>query len=163
MHARYRHRPPLALKNILTNKHIDLKSKSKNQISNEKNLLATYLDILLYCCKSRCLWKDLFNHPVISLPSSMRSTTTTSQITIAHSVRHLALPDSLLKRLAIVSFDTYYNRQLLQWTAHVAGMPFAKAPRKTFDRWVENSRPLVCPQLNWAAPSKRHFSVMAYN
>jgi hypothetical protein len=62
---------------------------------------------------------------------------------------------SLLKRLSIEAFDTYYNRQLLRWIGHVAQMPLTRAPRKISTCWVDNPRPRGCPQMNWGRILKK--------
>jgi hypothetical protein len=71
------------------------------------------------------------------------------RITIAHTIRHRLSSASLFKRLSIKPFDKYYNRRILRWAGHVARMPFTRAPRKVLTSWVDNPRPLGCPQMNW--------------
>jgi hypothetical protein len=65
-------------------------------------------------------------------------------------------------RLSIEPFDTYYNRRLLRWTGHVPRMPLTRAPRKILTSWVDNPRPLGCPQMNWGRTLKRPFWVMTF-
>jgi hypothetical protein len=55
---------------------------------------------------------------------------------------------SFFKRLSIEPFDIYNNRRLLRWTGHVARLPLIRAPRKILTSWVDNPRPLGCPQIN---------------
>jgi hypothetical protein len=80
------------------------------------------------------------------------------RITIAHAIRHRISSATLFKRLSIEPFDTYYNRRLLRWTGHVARMPLNRAPRKILTSWVDNPRPLGCPQMNWGRTLKTHMS-----
>jgi hypothetical protein len=77
------------------------------------------------------------------------------RITIAHAIRHRISSASLFKRLSIEPFDKYYNRRLLRWTGHVARMPLTRAPRKILTSWVDNSRPLGCPQMKWGRTLKK--------
>jgi hypothetical protein len=55
----------------------------------------------------------------------------------------------------IEPFDKYYNRRLLWWTGHVARMPLTRATSKILASWVDNPRPLGCPQLNWGRTLKK--------
>ena len=109
-----------ALKNIFNNRHIDLKVKGRIYV-------ALCLSILLYGCEVWCLRSDLlsrlrgFHH---------RCVRTMCRITIAHTIRHHISTESLLKRLGIEPFDTYYHRRLLRWVGHVSRMPLTRAPRK---------------------------------
>jgi hypothetical protein len=77
------------------------------------------------------------------------------RITIAQTIRHRISSASLFKRLSIEPFDAYYNRRLLRWTGHVAQMPLTRAPRKVLNSWVDNTRPLGCPQMNWGRTLKK--------
>jgi hypothetical protein len=77
------------------------------------------------------------------------------RFTIAHTIRHCISSASLFKRLSIESLDMYYNRRLLRWTGHVARMPLIRAPRKIITSWVDNPRPLGCPQMNWGRTLKK--------
>jgi hypothetical protein len=76
-------------------------------------------------------------------------------ITIAHTIRHRISSASLFKHLSIEPYDTCYNRRLLRWTGHVALMPSTRAPRKILTSWVDNPRPLGCPQMNWGRALKK--------
>ena len=126
-----------ALKNIFTNRHIDLKVKGRIYV-------ASCLSILLYGCEVWCLRSDLlarlrrFHH---------RCARTMCRITIAHTIRHHISTDSLLKRLGVEPLDTYYHRRLLRWAGHVSRMPLTRAPRKLLTGWVEHPRPIGCPQM----------------
>jgi hypothetical protein len=133
-----------ALKNILTNKDIDFKVKGRVYV-------ALCLSILLHGSEIWCLRKDLFYR---LRPFHHRCARTMCRITIAHAVRHHITSASLLKRLSIEPFDTYYNRRLLRWTGHVARMPLTLAPRKILTRLVDNPRPLGYPQMNWYRTKK---------
>ena len=134
-----------ALKNIFTNRHIDLKVKGRIYV-------ALCLSILLYGCEVWCLRSDLlsrlrrFHH---------RCARTMCRITIAHTIRHHISTDSLLKRLGIEPIDTYYHRRLLRWAGHVSRMPLTRAPRKLLTGWVEHSRPIGCPQMTWGRTLKK--------
>jgi hypothetical protein len=110
-----------------------------------------FLSILLYGCEIRCLRDDLFNR---LRPFNHRCARAMCRITFDHSIRHRFSSASLVQRLAIEPFDTYYNRRLLRWTGHVAWMPLTRAPRKILTCWVDNSRPRGCPQLNWGRALK---------
>jgi hypothetical protein len=110
-----------ALKNILTNKDIDLKV-------NESVYAALCLSILLYGSEIWCLQEDLFNR---LRHFHHRCARAMCRITIATQIRHRISSASLFKRLAIEPFDTYYNRRLLRWTGHVARMPLTRAPSKS--------------------------------
>jgi hypothetical protein len=74
---------------------------------------------------------------------------TVCRITIAHTIRHRISSFNLFEHLSIEPFDKSYNRRLLRWTGHVARMPLTRAPRKMLTCWVDNPRPLGCPQMNW--------------
>jgi hypothetical protein len=99
-----------ALKNILTNKDIDLKVKGSVYV-------ALCLSILLYGSETWCLRDELFNH---LRHFHRRCARTMCRITIAHTIRHRISSASLFKRLSIEPFDKYYNRRLRRWTGHVA-------------------------------------------
>ena len=134
-----------ALKNIFTNRHIDLKVKGRIYV-------ALCLSILLYGCEVWCLRSDLlarlrrFHH---------RCARTMCRITIAHTIRHHISTDSLLKRLGVEPLDTYYHRRLLRWAGHVSRMPLTRAPRKLLTGWVEHPRPIGCPQMTWGRTLKK--------
>ena len=134
-----------ALKNIFINKHIDLKVKGRVYV-------ALCLSILLYGCEVWCLREDLFNR---LRRFHHRCVRTMCRITIAHTIRHHISSASLFKRLAVEPFDTYYYRRLLRWAGHVARMPSTRAPRKLLTCWVDNPRPLGCPQMNWGRTLKK--------
>jgi hypothetical protein len=97
-----------ALKNILTNKDIDLKVKGSVYV-------ALCLSILLYGSEIWCLREDLFNR---LRHFHHRCARTMFRITIAQTIRHRISSASLFKRLSIEPFDAYYNRRLLRWTGH---------------------------------------------
>jgi hypothetical protein len=109
-----------ALKNILTNKDIDLKVKGSACV-------ALCLSTLLYASEIRCLWEDMFNR---LSHFHHRCARAMCRITIAHTIRHRISSASLFKHLSNEPFETYYNRRLLRWTGHVARMPLTRAPRK---------------------------------
>jgi hypothetical protein len=134
-----------ALKNILTNKDIDLKVIGSAYV-------ALCLSILLYGSEILCLREDLFNR---LRHFHHRCARTMCRITIAHTVRHRISSASLFKRLSIEPFDAYYNRRLLRWTGHVARMPLTRAQRKNLTSLVDNPRPLGCPQMNWCRTLKK--------
>jgi hypothetical protein len=102
-----------ALKNILSNKDIDLKVKGSVYV-------ALCLSILFYGSKIWCLRVDLFNRLRHFHHQCAR---TMCRITIAHKIRHRISSASLFKRLSVEPFDKDYNRRLLRWTGHVARMP----------------------------------------
>jgi hypothetical protein len=81
---------------------------------------------------------------------------------VAHKIHHRISSASLFKRLSIESFDNYYNRQLLRWTGHVARMPLTRASIKILTSWVDNPRPLGCPQMNWGRLWKRPFRIITF-
>ncbi len=70
-------------------------------------------------------------------------------ITMAHTMLHRITSKSLLERLGVGSFDSYYNRRLLRWAGHVARIPIDRRPRKLLTGWVEQARPVGCPQMTW--------------
>jgi hypothetical protein len=76
------------------------------------------------------------------------------RITIAHTIRHRISSASLFKRLSIQPFDTYYNRRLFDGQAMRPNAinPF---PKKFLTSWVDNPRPLGCPQMNWGRTLKK--------
>ena len=134
-----------ALKNIFTNKHVDL--KLKGQIYN-----ALCLSILLYGCEVWCLREDLLNR----LRSfHHRCVRTMCRISIAHTIRHRISSTSLLNRLGIEPIDTYYYRRILRWAGHVARMPMERSVRKLLTGWVANTRPLGCPSMTWGRTLKK--------
>jgi hypothetical protein len=99
---------------------------------------------VLYGSEIWCLREDLFNR---LRHFHHRCARTTCRIAIAHTIRHRISSASLFKRLSIESFDTCYNRRLLRWTEHAARMPLTRASRKCSTSWVDNPRPLGCPQM----------------
>jgi hypothetical protein len=105
-----------------------------------------FLSILLYGSENWCLLEDLLNR---LRHLHHRCARTMCRITTAHTILHRISSASLFKRLSIEPFDAYYNRRLLRWTSHVARMPLTRAPRKILTSWVDNPRPLGCPQMNW--------------
>jgi hypothetical protein len=76
------------------------------------------------------------------------------RITIAHTTRHHVLSASLFKCLSIEPFDKKCNCRLLRWACHVTRMSLIRAPRKILSSWVDNPRPLGCPQMNWCRTLK---------
>jgi hypothetical protein len=84
-----------ALKNILTNKDIDLKAKGSAYV-------AFCLSILPYGSEIWCLWEDMFNR---LRHFHHRCARTICRITIAHTIRHSIASASLLKRLSIELFE----------------------------------------------------------
>jgi hypothetical protein len=107
-----------ALKNIFTNRNIDLKIKGRIYT-------ALCLSILLYGSEVWCLKEDLF-HRLRSFHH--RCARTMCRINIAHTIRHHISSESLFGRLDIESLDTYYHRRLLRWAGHIARMPLNRAP-----------------------------------
>jgi hypothetical protein len=134
-----------ALKNILTNKDIDLKVKGSVYV-------AVCLSILLYGSEIWCLREDLLNRLRLF---HHRCARTMCRITIADTIRHRISSASLFKRLSIKPFDKYHNRRLLRWTGHFTRMPLTRAPRKILTTWVDNPRPLGCSQMNWGRTLKK--------
>ena len=134
-----------ALRNVLGDKHIDLKVKGKIYV-------ALCVSILLYGCEVWCMREDLFDRLRSFHHRCVRSM---CRITMAHTMRHRISSDSLFKRLEIESLDTYYYRRLLRWAGHVARMAFTRAPRKLLTGWVSNPRPVGCPQMTWGRTLKK--------
>ena len=134
-----------ALKNIFTNRNIDLKIKGRIYT-------ALCLSILLYGSEVWCLTEDLF-HRLRSFHH--RCARTMCRINIAHTIRHHISSESLFGRLDIESLDTYYHRRLLRWAGHIARMPLSRAPRMFLTGWVANSRPIGCPQMTWGRTLKK--------
>ena len=134
-----------ALKNIYTDKHIDLKVKGRIYV-------ALCLSILLYGCEVWCLREDLFNR---LRRFHHRCCRTMCRIAMAHTIRHRISSKNLLKRLHIEPLDTYYHRRILRWAGHVSRMPMSRAPRKLLTGWVANSRPIGCPQMTWGRTLKK--------
>ena len=134
-----------ALKNIFTNRNIDLKIKGRIYT-------ALCLSILLYGSEVWCLKEDLF-HRLRSFHH--RCARTMCRINIAHTIRHHISSESLIGRLDIESLDTYYHRRLLRWAGHIARMPLNRAPRMFLTGWVANSRPTGCPQMTWGRTLKK--------
>ena len=133
-----------ALKNIFTNRNIDLKIKGRIYT-------ALCLSILLYGSEVWCLKEDLFHR----LRSFHRCARTMCRISIAYTIRHHISSESLFGRLDIESLDTYYHRRLLRWAGHIARMPLNRAPRMFLTGWVANSRPTGCPQMTWGRTLKK--------
>jgi hypothetical protein len=134
-----------ALKNILTNKDIYLKVKGSVYV-------ALCLSTLLYGSEIWCLRDNMLNR---LRHFHHRCARTMCRISIAHTIRHRISSASLFKRLSIELFDTYYDRRLLRWTGHVARMPLTRAPRFFLTSWVDNPRPLGCPQIKWGRTLKK--------
>ncbi len=64
-------------------------------------------------------------------------------------MKHRITYKSLLERLGVGSFDSYYNRRLLRWAGNVARMPMDRMPRKHLTGRVEHARPIGCPKMAW--------------
>ncbi len=64
-------------------------------------------------------------------------------------MKHRITSKSMLERLGVGSFDSYYNRRLLRWSGHVARMPMDRMPRTLITGWVEHARLVGCPQMTW--------------
>jgi hypothetical protein len=137
-----------ALKNVFTNRHLDLKLKGRIYV-------ALCLSILLYGSEVWSLREDLlsrlrsFHH---------RCVRTMCRINIAHTIRHHISTSSLLARLGIEPLETYYHRRLLRWAGHVSRMPLNRLPRMLLTGWVANPRPLGCPQMTWGRTLKKALS-----
>ena len=137
-----------ALKNVFTNRHLDLKLKGRIYV-------ALCLSILLYGSEVWSLREDLlsrlrsFHH---------RCVRTMCRINIAHTIRHHISTSSLLARLGIEPVETYYHRRLLRWAGHVSRMPLDRLPRMLLTGWVANPRPLGCPQMTWGRTLKKALS-----
>ena len=80
--------------------------------------------------------------------SHRRCVRTMWRINIAHTIRHHISTSSLLDRLGIEPFETYYHRRLLRWAGHVSRMPLNRLPRMLLTGWVANPRP-----LGWLPPN----------
>jgi hypothetical protein len=138
-----------ALKNVLTSLPVDLRVKGR--IYN-----ALLLSILFYGSEAWCLREDLFNR-LRSFHN--RCVHSMCRITMAHTMKHRITSKSLLERLGVGSFDSYYNRRLLRWAEHVARMPMDRMPRKFLTGWVEHARPVGCPKMTWGRTlNKEHKS-----
>jgi len=134
-----------ALKNVFTNRHLDLKLKGRIYV-------ALCLSILLYGSEVWSLREDLlgrlrsFHH---------RCVRTMCRVNISHTIRHQISTSSLLSRLGLEPLESYYHRRLLRWAGHVARMPLNRLPRLLLTGWVANPRPLGCPQMNWGRTLKK--------
>jgi hypothetical protein len=107
---------------------------------------AQVLSILLYGSEAWCLREDLFNRLRSFRNRCVRPL---FRFTMAHTMKHRITSKSLLERLGVGSFDSYYNRRLLRWAGHAARMPMGRMPRKLLTGWVEHARPVGCPQMTW--------------
>jgi hypothetical protein len=119
--------------------------------------LSTPLTSLLHGSKTWCFREDLFNR---LRHFHQRCTRIMCRITIAYSIRHRVSSASLIKRLAIEPFDTFYNRRLLRLTGHVARMPFTRT-QINLTCCVDNPRSRGCPQMNWGRTLKK--ALLSYN
>jgi hypothetical protein len=134
-----------ALKNVFTNRQLDLKLKGRIYV-------ALCLSILLYGSEVWCLREDLlgrlrsFHH---------RCVRTMCRINMAHTIRHHISSNSLFARLGIEPLDNYYHRRPHRWAGHVSRMPPNRLPRMLLTGWVANSRPLGCPQMTWGRTLKK--------
>lgn len=134
-----------ALKNVFTNRQLDLKLKGRIYV-------ALCLSILLYGSEVWCLREDLlgrlrsFHH---------RCVRTMCRVNMAHTIRHHISSNSLFARLGIEPLETYYHRRLLRWAGHVSRMPPNRLPRMLLTGWVANPRPLGCPQMTWGRTLKK--------
>ena len=77
------------------------------------------------------------------------------RIIMVHTIKHRIKSKSLLERLGVGSFGSYYNRRLLRWAGHVACMPLNRMPRKLLTGWFEHARPVGCPQMTWGRTLKK--------
>jgi hypothetical protein len=68
---------------------------------------------------------------------------------MTHTMKHRITFKSLLERLGVGTFGSYYNRRLLRWAGHVAHMPINRMPRKLLAGWAEHAWPVGCPQMTW--------------
>ena len=134
-----------ALKNVLTNKRLDLKLKGRIYV-------ALCLSILLYGSEVWCLKENLL-HRLRSFHH--RCVRTMCRINIAHTIRHHISSSSLFARLGIEPLDSYYQRRLLRWAGHVSRMPIDRLPRMLLTGWVANPRPIGCPQMTWGRTLKK--------
>ncbi len=137
-----------ALKNVFTNRHLDLKLKGRIYV-------ALCLSILLYGSEVWSLREDSLSRLRSFYHRCVR---TMCRINIAHTIRHHISTSSLLARLGIESFETYYHRRLLRWAGHVSRMPLNRLPRMLLTGWVANPRPLGCPQMTWGRTLKKALS-----
>ena len=118
-----------ALKNVFTNRHLDLKLKGRIYV-------ALCLSILLYGSEVWSLREDLlsrlrsFHH---------RCVRTMCRISIAHTIRHHISTSSLLARLGIEPLETYYHRRLLRWAGHVS--PYAAQPLAAYAPYGVGGQP----------------------
>ena len=80
---------------------------------------------------------------ISSIDFRNRCVRSTCRITMAHTMKRL------FERLGVGSFDIYYNRRLLCWAGYVARMSMDRMPRKLLTCWVEHSRPVGFPKMNW--------------
>ena len=129
-----------ALKNVFTNKHLDLKLKGRIYV-------ALCLSILLYGSEVWCLKENLL-HRLRSFHH--RCVRNMCRINIAHTIRHHISSSSFFARLGVEALDSYYQRRLLlRWAGHVSRMPIDRLPRMLLTGWVANPRPIGCPQMTW--------------
>ena len=64
------------------------------------------------------------------------------RIAMTRTMKHRITSKSLLERLGVGSFGSYYNRRLLRWAGHVARMSMDRMPRKLLTGWDEHARPV---------------------
>jgi hypothetical protein len=92
----------------------------------------------------------MYLQSIALLPQSLRTRNRAMcRFTMAHTTKHRITSKSLLERLGVSSFDSYYNRRLLRYAGHVARMPMDRMARKLLTGWVEHARLVGCPQLTW--------------
>ena len=94
-----------ALKNVFTNRHLDLKLKGRIYV-------ALCLSILLYGSEVWSLREDLLSR--LRSFFHHRCVRTMRRINIAHTIFHHISTNSLLARLGIEPLETYYHRRLLR-------------------------------------------------
>ena len=66
-----------------------------------------------------------------------------------HTRVHKITNVELLKRLSLLSIDTYFSKKQLRWAGHVVRMQWSRLPRKLLSSWVRSKRPKVAPRYTY--------------
>ena len=104
------------------------------------------LSILLYGCEA---WV-LSEKSVSRLRSFHRKATRQMcRVTTAHTWLHRVTSEALEDRVGLRSIECYVSQRRLQWVGSVMRMKVDRLPRQLISSWVNHSRPVGRPLLNY--------------
>ena len=104
------------------------------------------LSILLYGCEA---WV-LSEKSVSRLRSFHRKATRQMcRVTTSHTWLHGVTSEALEDRVGLRSIECYVSQRRLQWVGSVMRMKVERLPRQLISSWVNHSRPVGRPLLNY--------------